>query len=1012
MSGRRSQRGSEWSIWDLHVHTPASLVHHYGADSDATWERFFTEIESLPDDVSVIGINDYWFLDGYRRVVEARRDGRMKNIATVFPVVEMRLNQFGGSRSSLSRVNVHVLFDPELGVDVIEQQFVNRLNGEFALSPDVTSATWSGAVSRDSLADLGRRLKASVPDVELHRYGSDLMEGFNNLVVPLEQVQTFRQSTYLAGRTLLGVGKTEWADMKWNDQSVASKKTIVDQAAFLFTAYQDPTRWKSDVEVLRASRVNAKVLDCSDAHRWSDSAESERIGNCQTWLNTTPTFTGLVHALAEFDHRVYVGLEPSMLGRVRSTPEQYIDSVSIARSEGEEAPLFDYTLPLNSGFVAVVGNKGQGKSALLDCIALGGNSSRNDDFAFLNRQRFLSPTNKAASSYQVALQWKNGVFRKIALAEKFSHAHQVSVEYLPQLFVERICSSDPAGQESDAFEQELKDVLFTHIPESQRAGEARFDQLLGRVTRASQDLVDRLRVELKPVVASYLAAVEFVDRHTLSDIEARITAREVEIAAAEQDLVRARTELSRVEAAEEKSAELERLRRRTQEFDLQIERAEEQKTVEQKSAGLAQQSSLALDSIRQRLGDLRAAARHLDEELEILRSRYGVESTGRLVDVVVTDELLDRIGDRASAAETSAGRRESELVALVGQLVADRDLVLTRLAAEDGARELARRKVVQGEQRLRDLHGSEEVIESYQWLRALRDDVKSGPTRLEAAEDALIDHARSIHEAMSTQLADVATLYRPAADFMAVSPALRDAGLSFVAVLQFAQGWRKLCDHLDGRRTGELIGQMSEAPETIDPADWPSLGGFLKDCLQRLRRERGASSGQGRSPALSLKTTSTLASFVSTLLDLRWLDLRIGLIGDGLPLAQLSPGQRGLVLALFYLVVDRRTTPLLLDQPEENLDNETIHSRLVPAIREAAARRQTIIVTHNANLAVVGDADQVVHCRLQDGRFLVTSGSMTEMEMARHVVDVLEGTKIAFDNRRAKYEAVRVGQIA
>lgn len=142
-----------------------------------------------------------------------------------------------------------------------------------------------------------------------------------------------------------------------------------------------------------------------------------------------------------------------------------------------------------------------------------------------------------------------------------------------------------------------------------------------------------------------------------------------------------------------------------------------------------------------------------------------------------------------------------------------------------------------------------------------------------------------------------------------------------------------------------------------------------------------------------------------SMFDLSWLEVRFGLTGDGQPLSQLSPGQRGLVLALFYLVVDRRMTPLLLDQPEENLDNETIASKLVPAIHEAAGRRQTIVVTHNANLAIVGDADQIVHCQVQDQRFTVSSGSIAELDVAKFALNILEGTKPAFDNRRHKYEA-------
>ena len=146
------------------------------------------------------------------------------------------------------------------------------------------------------------------------------------------------------------------------------------------------------------------------------------------------------------------------------------------------------------------------------------------------------------------------------------------------------------------------------------------------------------------------------------------------------------------------------------------------------------------------------------------------------------------------------------------------------------------------------------------------------------------------------------------------------------------------------------------------------------------------------------------SDFVEELFGMKWIEVRFGLTGGGYPLAQLSPGQRGLILALFYLVVDRRETPLLLDQPEENLDNEAISDLLVPALREAAGRRQTLVVTHNANLAVVGDADQVIHCSVTDGVFDVDSGSIADLDTAQFAVDVLEGRMPSFSKRRYKWE--------
>jgi hypothetical protein len=166
-------RGAEWHVWDLHVHTPASLVQGYGGDSEDTWARYIDELEALPEDIRVVGINDYWFIDGYRRVVEAKASGRLSNLDAIFPVVELRLNLFGGTEGQLSRANLHVIFDPDLGAEVIESQFLNAIRARYALAPGVPAASWSGTVDRASLADLGAAIKRTVPEQQLKRYGSD-----------------------------------------------------------------------------------------------------------------------------------------------------------------------------------------------------------------------------------------------------------------------------------------------------------------------------------------------------------------------------------------------------------------------------------------------------------------------------------------------------------------------------------------------------------------------------------------------------------------------------------------------------------------------------------------------------------------------------------------------------------------------------------------------------------------------------------------------------------------------
>lgn len=121
---------------------------------------------------------------------------------------------------------------------------------------------------------------------------------------------------------------------------------------------------------------------------------------------------------------------------------------------------------------------------------------------------------------------------------------------------------------------------------------------------------------------------------------------------------------------------------------------------------------------------------------------------------------------------------------------------------------------------------------------------------------------------------------------------------------------------------------------------------------------------------------------------------------------RLSPGTRGIVLLLLYLAVDSDDDrPLLIDQPEENLDPQSIFQELVHRFRLARTRRQIVIVTHNANLVVNTDADQVIvaKCGLhrpgQLPEITYESGGLENPLIRKHVCDILEGGEAAFRER-------------
>lgn len=116
---------------------------------------------------------------------------------------------------------------------------------------------------------------------------------------------------------------------------------------------------------------------------------------------------------------------------------------------------------------------------------------------------------------------------------------------------------------------------------------------------------------------------------------------------------------------------------------------------------------------------------------------------------------------------------------------------------------------------------------------------------------------------------------------------------------------------------------------------------------------------------------------------------------------QLSLGQQQSVLLALMLSSDN-PNPLLIDQPEDNLDSEFIYHQLVPVIRAAKERRQIIIVTHNPNIAVLGDAEQIIVLKANNERSaIVGRGSIDHEETKRMACNVLEGAQAAF-TRRAK----------
>lgn len=119
-------------------------------------------------------------------------------------------------------------------------------------------------------------------------------------------------------------------------------------------------------------------------------------------------------------------------------------------------------------------------------------------------------------------------------------------------------------------------------------------------------------------------------------------------------------------------------------------------------------------------------------------------------------------------------------------------------------------------------------------------------------------------------------------------------------------------------------------------------------------------------------------------------------------LSHCSIGERGTALLSVILVTGDE--PLIIDQPEDDLDHFYLYKTLTPIIGEVKKRRQLIFATHDGNIVVNGDAELIIIVTSEDGKFgTVTLTSIENQENRERVMDVLEGGKDAFKKREQKY---------
>lgn len=1005
--------GSLWWKWDLHVHTPASIINNlYGGNSDETWERFLSDLEGLPEDFKVLGINDYIFLEGYRRVLAAKNAGRLANIELILPVIELRIDKFGGTDGNLSRINFHTIFSNELDPALIETQFINALRIEARLTPSATvdRPTFSGIVTREALEDFGRAIVSSVPKAERQKFQSPLIEGFNNLNFTLESVRKALKATYFENRVLTAVGKTEWWNIKWNNQSIADKKDIINGADFVFIAAEDSDHCQKALASLTKSEVNNRLLDCSDAHDLSDASIKDRIGNCYTWLCADTEFDGLRQVRKEPDGRVFLGDEPPQRVRLRQAPRQFIQSVEIRRTGSGVDPndwLDGTSLSLNPSLVAVIGRKGSGKSALVDTLGLLGSSTRMAHASFLNPSRFRS--SGLAKNFTGTLHWYSGDPVECCLGNDPEAGAVAELNFIPQDFFEEVCN-ELIGRTEGHFDDELKQVIYSHVHDDERLGTNSPTELIALQTVELEEAIRKRRGDLSKINSRIVALEALLEPAARNELAQSLERKREELAAHGPEKPHP---VPRPPGGEPRDGDAPILVELTEKLEA-AESAMEAATV--RRGELVAHIALGR-KLRQRLSNFEEVFQTFLDESEDDFTTLGTQ-VSEILHVEIRTSALDEItlplvAEKKVLDEQLDPDTPGELVQALQSAKEALEKAKNVLEAPQRDYEQYLSDTRNWQKKHQEILGAPDTPDSIRGLASRCRRLGSLPTEITVFVEQRIALVREIHEGLLQIANRYREIFGPVQVFTQEHALIADEfDLRFDVSVDIARFKERFIDRIHNGRVGSFRGR--DASENIldgivGPRDFNSTDEtlmFIEEILSALRTDHQHLDRPKRHLADQLLEGETEAELLDFLCGLNYLAPRYRIqLGDR-TIEQLSPGEKGALLLVFYLLVDKSENPLVIDQPEGNLDNETVFRLLVPSIKLAKQRRQIIMVTHNPNLAVVCDAEQIIVARrISDPSVSLeyVGGAIEHTITKEAVVDILEGTRPAFSNREMKY---------
>lgn len=984
-------RGSLWRRWDPHIHTPGTVLNDQFGNSPHVWEEYLSRLESATPTVEALGVTDYYTLNSYKKVCEEKAKGRLPKVELIFPNVEIRLDM-GTSRGG--QVNAHLLFSPEDPEHIGQiESFLGKLH--------FRSADETYACSRHDLIRLGRKHTGQQQLPEINAFA----EGANQFKVDLDQLkELWKSSAWIAEHCIFAVAVGErdgTSGLRDSGDSLDTlRKSVEHFASIIFSGKPaDVSFWLGRHPTVGVFDLEEKwggikpCLHGSDAHSLERVLSPDHKRFC--WIKGDLAFETLRHVCMEPETRVHVGESHPELNR----GSRSVLSVSVSNAEW----MSPQNVPLNPGLVAVIGARGSGKTALADLIAAGGLSVSDH----LHKNSFLLRARGLLGSGRVELTWSEGEVTSNGLAspEVEDFWDSPRVQYLSQQFVDQLCSADGPAT---GLTKEIHRVLFNAHGVDEREGTTSFDDLL--------------KLRLAPAEAKH-----------------ETFAKSLQLSMENLSRERAR------------KVELPKLEKQKDDLIKQVEQDEKERLGilgtgggQEERANRHREVQVALESRRRSLDSAQSTARSLKGLADDVQRFRVVEAKSIVSQWMQSRESagltpeewgafsLRFEGDVDSVVRVKLEEAEERIQQILGvPLVKDpqRDVQLSWIPENQSIQEQTIAVLSAEIERLNSSLGIDrqnnarltslstkisKAKKDIELLDAQIELAKTADVRIKQHLDERAEFYKETFQAVSEIELEYRRLYSPLERSLReqsqASSGVGSLGKLGVLVKRTVnvEAWAERGEHqLDLRKQGPFKGRgalLQMAKSALLNAWEKGTASEVAAAMQAFIQENETKIKEHRPDDVDVKQWTS--SVLSWLFDTSHVSISYALTFDGVEIERLSPGTRGVVLLLLYLSIDQEDDrPLIIDQPEENLDPKSVYDELVHRFRSVRERRQVIIVTHNANLVVNTDVDQVIvaeataHTPGKLPQINYQSGGLENRQIRKHVCDVLEGGERAFRDR-------------